>query len=144
MNTCHMNKIFKNPFFVFIAIISLSVIGVSYKKNDKVNAVTKPQIKGLSKTEGIIGSSVTILGVNLKNVDRIRFGAKDAANFNASANTDSSITVTVPANVIPGNLLLTVYITGVASDQTNFKVVEPPKPPLITSASPVTGSPGTK
>jgi IPT/TIG domain len=137
-----MIKFLKNP--LLVAILILSVFAVSCNKNDKPTPVTPPKIKSLSKLEGLIGSSVTIMGTNLKNVDRVRFGAKDAAAFNASNNSDTAITVQVPAGVSYGNLLLQVYITGVGSDQANFKVIEPPRPPTITgAAAPATGYPGT-
>jgi hypothetical protein len=136
-----MIKLLKNP--LLVAILILSVCAVSCNKEDKVKAVTPPDIKTLSNLEGLIGSSVTILGSNLKSVDRIRFGAKDAAGFNASNNTDTAITVQVPAGVSYGNLLLQVYISGVGSDQANFKVIEPPRPPTVTGAAPATGFPGT-
>lgn len=136
-----MIKLLKNP--LLLAILILSVLAVSCNKNDDVDAVTPPKIKGLSKLEGLIGTPVTIIGNNLKNVDRVRFGAKEAANFNVANNTDTAITVQVPAGVSYGNLLLQVYISGIGSDQITFKVNEPPKPPTIAGVSPATGFPGT-
>jgi hypothetical protein len=135
-----MTKLLKNP---LLAILILSVLAIRCNKNDEVDAVTPPEIKALSNLEGLIGSTVTIMGNNLKSVDRVRFGAIDVPDFNAANNTDTAVSVQVPAGVSYGNLLLQVYISGIGSAQIDFKVIEPPKPPTITDASPAMGFPGT-
>ena len=62
--------------------------------------VTAPTVSSLSVTSGpsIGGTSVTITGLNFKNVDAILFGSVLTTNFTVSSST--SIIVTSPQNVI--------------------------------------------
>lgn len=129
---------------LLLASLALWFAGLGCKKEDKQTPVVPPKIKNLSTTQGLIGSDVTIMGSNLKSVDKVKLGAEDAAGFDPAANTDSAITVKVPASVKYGDLLITVYHSGVGSDQINFTVVEAPKPPEATGITPANGFPGTE
>jgi hypothetical protein len=127
-----------NKILVILPVAALLFSGCK-KDKDNYTVQTKPVITELSPAQGVIGSSVTIKGQNLKNVNRVRFGKEDAAAFNRSANTDTSITVQVPAGVFPGDLLVQVYVENGGSTETSFKVYPQPS---ITLSSPTTGFPG--
>src|SRR5689334_14258305 len=81
----------------------------SCKKEATYESQKLPEITSVSPVAAVIGTQITIKGKNLKDVTKVRFGTKDAAGFNASANTDSSVIATVPAGLDPGSLYVQVY-----------------------------------
>jgi len=138
-----MYKIFKNFFLLAAAVIATVLLQYGCKKKDVYPAQTLPAISSVTPAKGIIGSTVVIKGVNLKNVTDVKFGAKDAANFVASANTDTSITVNVPDSLAPGDLYVQVYFdNGKGYNAAAFTVLKTPPVPHITSVAPATGFPG--
>ncbi len=100
---------------------------------------TAPSITSLNPTSGVVGTSVTVAGVN--------FGASQGAStvtFNGTTATPTSwsatsITVPVPTGATTGNVVVTV--AGMASNGVNFTVTLPP--PSITSLTPASGAVGT-
>ena len=102
------------------------------------NAVTfsvKPVVGGLSRVSGPEGATVVITGTG--------FGASQGTSsvtFNGAGTTptswsDTSITVTVPANAATGDVVVTV--DGTVSDGVSFTVT-----PAIGSLSPIAGPEG--
>lgn len=130
-------KQFINKILLLLPVMVIVFSGC--KKDEKYTIQTKPVITALSPAQGVVGSTVVIKGSNLKNVNRVRFGKEDAAGFNRANNTDSSVSVQVPAGVFPGDLLLQIYIENGGSTETMFKVYPQP---AISLASPATGFPG--
>jgi hypothetical protein len=94
-----------------------------------------PSVTGLNPTSGVVGTSVTISGVN--------FGATQGSStvtFNgivatATSWSATSITATVPAGATSGNVLVTVG--GTVSNGVTFTVTVPV--PNITSLNPTSG-----
>src|SRR5688572_25879509 len=130
-------KQFVNRILLLLPVMVIVFSGC--KKDDKYTIQTKPVITELSPAQGVVGSTVVIRGTNLKNVNRVRFGKEDAAGFNRANNTDTSVSVQVPAGVFPGDLLLQVYVENGGSTETMFKVYPQPG---ISLASPSAGFPG--
>ena len=118
--------------------VAVSVAGVS--SNGVIFTVTStgPSISILSLTSGPVGAGITITGTG--------FGATQGAStvtFNLTAATatawsDTSITVNVPAGATTGNVVVTVG--GIASNGSPFTVTPPP---VITSLNPTLGPIGT-
>jgi hypothetical protein len=75
----------------------------------------KPQITGFSPTSGPVGTSVVITGVSLAQTSKITFSNVIATNF--TVNSDTQVTVTVPAGAATTKIGITttgapVYTTG--------------------------------
>lgn len=138
-----MRKKFKSLLFFSIVIGGLIVLQFGCKKKDVFPSQQLPQISLLSPASAIAGTQVTIKGSNLKGVSDVRFGTAEAANFNAGANTDTAISVTVPDSLPLGPLYLQVYLPdgkGYAAHQ--FTVLLTPPVPKIDSVSPTKALPG--
>jgi uncharacterized repeat protein (TIGR03803 family) len=67
--------------------------------------LVKPQIVGFSPASSLVGATVVIDGVSLKQTSNITFNSVAAANF--TVNSDSQITVTVPAGAQSGKIGVT-------------------------------------
>src|SRR5450755_3818901 len=91
-----MSKQLKNLLYISIPILLLIVTEWSCKKKDVFPSQQLPQIISLSPASAKAGTQVTIKGSDLKGVSDVRFGTSEAINFNAGANTDTAISVTVP------------------------------------------------
>lgn len=138
-----MSNTLKRLFCICFSIFLLVFTQWSCKKKDVFPAQQLPRINSLSPASAKAGTVVTIKGANLKNVSAVRFGTKDASNFNAATNTDTSINVTVPDSLPLGPLFLQVYLPegkGYASYE--FTVLLTPPVPKIDSVSPTTALPG--
>jgi hypothetical protein len=121
----------------------LIVTDWSCKKKDVFPSQRLPQIISLSPASAKAGTQITLKGSNLKGVSDVRFGTAEAINFDASANTDTAISVTVPDSLPLGPMYLQVYLPdgkGYASHQ--FTVLLTPPVPKIDSVSPTTALPG--
>jgi hypothetical protein len=88
-----------------------------------------PKITGLTPDDGLVDSTVTIIGTNLTGVTAVRFGAA-LANF--SAGNDSALTATVPAAAVTGTVSVTTP-GGTATSPAPFVVI---RAPTITSFTP--------
>ncbi len=77
--------------------------------------VTQPNITSVSSDNGSLsgGNTLTIEGENLTWVNSVSFGGTAAASF--TVNSDTSITVTVPAGTEPGPVDITVSSYGFES-----------------------------
>jgi len=138
-----MSKQLKNLLYISIPIFSLIMMEWSCKKKDVFPSQQLPQIISLSPASAKAGTQVTIKGSNLKGVSDVRFGTVGAINFNAGANTDTAISVTVPDSLPLGPMYLQVYLPdgkGYASHQ--FTVLLTPPVPKIDSVSPTKALPG--
>ena len=137
-----MNKLFK--FFMFLSIPLLSLMAVSCGDDDVDDVpepVLVPSITGVSPTEGLPGTVITITGTNLEEVDAVQFGDIDAEGFNSANNTATTITVTVPAAAVPGAQVITVTSPD-GSDTFDFTVLEEEEPAAeltIVSFDPLEG-----
>ena len=142
----HMYKIASRLLLPCLAVSLLLVLHNSCKKEAIYEAQTLPSIKNVLPVAGIVGTQVTIKGTNLKEVAKVRFGTVDASGFNAGTNTDSSVTVTVPAGLQPGEFDLQVsYAAGKTGySAVKFTVLETPRPPTITGVNPGKAFPGVE
>lgn len=120
--------------------VLLLVIQSSCKKEDKYEAQTLPKVNSIFPISAIIGTEVTLKGVNLKDVTKVRFGTVEAPGF---ITTDSSVVVDVPAGLSPGDLNVQVYYTGTGYSSVPFTVLETPRPPAISTIDPAKAFPGT-
>ena len=94
-----------------------------------------PQITSFAPASGIVGATVTITGVSLKQASSVTIGGK-AATF--TVNSDTQLTATVPAGALTGQKIGIGTAGGSASSATNFTVV-----PSIASFTPTSGKVGT-
>lgn len=140
----YMYKI-ANKFLLFCLPIFLLVIHNSCKKEIKYESQVLPQVNSVFPIAGVIGTEIEVKGQNLKDVTKVRFGTVDADNFNAGANTDSTVTATVPAGLPPGELYVQVYYAdGTGYSSIAFTVLETPRPPSISTIDPAKAFPGTE
>jgi hypothetical protein len=95
---------------------------------------TPPSITSLSPTSGVVGTSVTITGVNFgaaQGTSTVKFNGIAATPTSWSA---TSIVAPVPAGATTGNVVVTVG--GVASNGVNFTVQTDTTPPVVTITAP--------
>ena len=65
----------------------------------------KPQVTSFSPTSGPVGTSVTLTGMSLSQTSKITFNSAVATNF--TVNSDSQVTVTVPAGATTAKIGIT-------------------------------------
>lgn len=94
-----------------------------------------PQITSFSPASGVVGTTVTITGVSLKQASGLTIGGK-AATFTVTS--DTQLVATVPAGALTGQKIGVTTSGGTANSTTNFTVV-----PSITSFTPTSGAVGT-
>lgn len=98
----------------------LSVLILSCKEDEEISYwELKPEIEEVSVSEGIIGSEVTLTGVNLEEVNKVVFGSVEADDFTVS---ETNIIATVPDGVFKGELNIAVYSPN-GSDRIPFIVL---------------------
>lgn len=115
-------------------------------------AELKPAISGVSPAESTAGTVVTISGTNLKNISSVKFGSIDAEGFDATANTATTVTATVPAGAATGEQGITLSgpngraaVTFTVLEATPEPKPEPqPATPVITGVTPAEGPAGTE
>ena len=90
-----------------------------------------PQIKSFSPAGGIVGASVVITGVSLKQATQVTIGGKTAS---FKVNSDTQVTATVPAGAKNGAKITITTPGGIAASTASFTVV-----PSIASFSPTSG-----
>jgi uncharacterized repeat protein (TIGR03803 family) len=90
-----------------------------------------PQIKSFSPAGGIVGASVVITGVSLKQATQVTIGGKTAS---FKVNSDTQVTATVPAGAKNGAQITITTPGGIATSTASFTVV-----PSIASFSPTSG-----
>ncbi|HEY1660428.1 MAG TPA: choice-of-anchor tandem repeat GloVer-containing protein [Candidatus Sulfotelmatobacter sp.] len=78
-----------------------------------------PMIKAFSPASGAVGTSVTFTGTGLTQTTKITFGGTNAFGF--VVNSDTSITVSVPAGAKTGKIVV-ITKGGSAASATNFVV----------------------
>lgn len=136
-----MQKHFKNLLYINSVLLLLAIAGC--KKKDVFPSEQLPKITSLSPTSAKAGTLITIKGNNLKAVTDVKFGTKEAAGFNQSANTDTAINVNVPDSMPLGKTYVQVYYAdGKGYATFPFTVLETPPVPKIDSVSPTKALPG--
>ncbi|MDA8065497.1 MAG: IPT/TIG domain-containing protein, partial [Thermaerobacter sp.] len=102
-------------------------------------AGTAPNISGLSPDQGLPGAAVQIQGTNLgTTAGSVYFGNVAAP---VTSWTSGQVNTTVPPDVLPGTVAVSVYdAQGVQSNYLNFTVEAAPR---ITGITPAAGPPGT-
>lgn len=95
-----------------------------------------PRITSLSPDDGLVGSTVTIVGTSFTNASAVRFGAVAATPFNVL--DDHTITTSVPAAAITAPVTITTP-GGTTTSPAPFVVI---KAPTISSFSPTVGPEG--
>lgn len=134
-----MYKLLKNIFLPAIVFIALSALQPGCKKKDVYPGQVLPKITSVAPGGGVPGVSVTVKGENFKKVTAVKFGTADAAGFDPSSVTDTSLTVTVP-DMDSGKVFVQVYYAdGAGYNAAPFNVL---LKPVITNVQPVTGYPG--
>jgi hypothetical protein len=124
-------------------MLALLLLQWGCKKKEVYPSKQFPAILSLSPASATMGTSIIIKGNNLKNVTDVKFGSREAANFNASSNTDTAIKVTVPDSLALGTVPVQVYYSnGGGYASVNFTVLQIPPVPKIDSVSPVNAYPG--
>jgi RHS repeat-associated protein len=129
-----------------VAVTPSSAIIVADTGNQVLRQILVPPIvDSLSPAEGILGSTMTIIGerfdgASLAN-NTVNFtgagGTQVAATVTAA--TQTQITVTVPTAAVTGPVSVTTA-GGTGTSATNFEIA---LPPVITGFSPASGSVGT-
>src|SRR5437016_1513578 len=116
--------------------VVVTVGGVASNGGSFTVKVPSPNITSLNPTSGVLGTSVTITGVN--------FGATQGTStvkFNGTAATPTSWSATsiiAPAGATTGNVVVTVG--GVASNGASFTVQPDTTPPVVTVTAPANGA----
>jgi len=87
-------------------------------KSNKIFRVT-PQITSFTPTSGLVGASVTITGVSLKQTTKVTFGGVKAASF--TVDSDTRVTATVPSDAVTGSIAITTA-GGTATSSGTFTV----------------------
>jgi hypothetical protein len=135
----------KSLIYLSIPVFAFILLQLGCKKKDVFPSQQLPEIQSLSVASAIAGTPITIKGINLKSVNEVKFGNKDAVNFSAAANTDSAIHVSVPDSLPLGNLYVQVYLAdGKGYSAFPFTVLLTPPVPKIDSVSPATAFPGNQ
>lgn len=128
--------------FLWIPLLVAAVFSCS---DDEV--VVKPTITAVSPDKTLPGTIVTITGTNLKNISSVKFGTVEAEGFDASANTATTVTATVPAGAVAGEQEIFLASPGGTATIT-FTVLEAGEPepvaPTITGISPLKGPAGSE
>jgi hypothetical protein len=133
----------KSLIYLSISAFAFLLLQWSCKKKDVFPSQQLPEINSVSPASAKARTLITIKGANLKNVTDVKFGNKEAAGFNASANTDTAVNVTVPDSLPLGNLYIQVYLAdGKGYSAFPFTVLLTPPVPKIDSVSPSTAFPG--
>ena len=105
-------------------------------------AAVQPTITNLSPSTGTVGTTITITGTNLANVETVGFysepGNEGGTTF--TVNSPTQITVVVPPSAQTGPLTVTTP-GGTASNQFTFTTAT--GAPTITGFSPASGTPTT-
>lgn len=124
-------------------MFALTTLQWGCKKKDVFPSQTLPEITSLSPSSAMGGTLIIIKGNHLKDVNSVKFGASDAAGFDQSANSDTSIRVTVPDSLPLGPTYVQVYLPdGKGYAAHSFTVLLTPPVPKIDSVSPTTAFPG--
>lgn len=118
-----------NLFFFGLALITI----VACQKE-----VGQPAIESITPAFGPAESLITIEGVNLANIEEVRF-SEQVINFNTAYNADNALLLRVPTNIPLGEHLVTIT-TGGGVVTTNFRVTL--DPPEIFNFSPESAAPG--
>jgi hypothetical protein len=138
-----MNKILKSLLLVGFPIVAATVFLAACKKEITYPGQQLPAISGVFPSSATANTQVVVKGVNLKNVSKVQFGTRVAANFNPALNTDSSVTVSVPDSMALGETFIQVYLdNGAGYSAYKFTVLLTPPVPKINSVTPATGLPG--
>ncbi len=96
-----------------------------------------PTISSFAPATGPAGTTVVITGTNLTGATSVAFGGTQAGSF--TVNNPTTITATVPANVVSGPISV-ITPNGIASSTTPFQASPPP---TIASFTPTRGRVGT-
>jgi hypothetical protein len=97
--------------------------------------VPAPSISTLNPASGLVGSSVTITGVNFgatQGTSTVKFNGTTATSSSWSA---TSLIASVPSGASTGNVVITVG--GAASNGQSFTVVADTTPPVVNITTPV-------
>ncbi len=97
-----------------------------------------PSISSFSPVSGVVGSEVTMTGVNFSIATDVSFNGISASSF--TVDSDTKIRASVPSGATTGKLSVTnVHGTGLSG--TDFTVLNPP---LVSSFTPASGPVGTE
>ena len=126
--------------FLWIPLLAAAIFSCS---DDEV--IVKPTITAASPNQAMPGTKVTITGTNLKNISSVKFGTVEAEGFDASANTATTVTATVPAGAVTGEQEIFLASPG-GTATIAFTVLGAGEPvaPTLTGISPVEGPAGSQ
>jgi hypothetical protein len=118
---------------VVVTVGGVASNGVSY-----TITVPGPSITSLNPASGMVGTPVTIAGINFgstQGTSTVKFNGTTATPTSWST---ASIVVPVPAGATTGNVVITVG--GVASNGVGFTVVADTTAPVVTITAPANGA----
>ncbi|HEY6971188.1 MAG TPA: IPT/TIG domain-containing protein [Candidatus Angelobacter sp.] len=101
--------------------------------------IPPPAISSLVPNSGVVGSSVTINGLNLGPSQGNGFVKFNGTTATVSSWSSTQIVVTVPAGATTGNVVVTTA-GGVSSNPVAFTVIPPPSITSLTPSSGIIGS----
>jgi uncharacterized repeat protein (TIGR03803 family) len=113
--------------------VTVTTLGGSLKSSTKFDVI--PQISSLAPTDGLVGTSVTLMGASLTQTTAVTFGGVKATSF--SVISDTEVTVIVPTGAKTGKIAITTS-GGSATSADSFSVT-----PHIASFTPSSGAAGT-
>ncbi len=98
-----------------------------------------PRVDGVSPSSGLVGTVVTLTGVNFSGTTKVELGGQSIAGFTVTGT--NKLTLTVPAGAVSGVFRVT-NPAGVATSSAAFTVTLPT--PSITGFTPTGGPVGTQ
>ncbi len=98
---------------------------------------SEPEITSIEPAKASVGMNVTLEGKNLNTASSVLFGAKTISTF--ISKSDTEVKLTVPEELSPGALDVTITTEGGTSQKATFTVVGAP---TITSLTPAIGPVG--
>lgn len=116
--------------------ISITTPGGTSSSSTSFIIVGAPMISSFAPASGPVGATVVILGSALAGATSVTLNGTAAT---IAANTDTSITVTIPEGATSGTIAVTTA-GGTAVSSSAFTVIPAP---TITAVSPLLGTPGT-
>ncbi len=115
--------------FTFFTALAPALADVLRDKVDG-QVASPPIVSGFFPGSGAVGSSVTITGSSFSSASAVTFSGVDAA---FQVDSDTQITATVPTNVVPGPISVTI-LTGTDISPTDFTVTGS-NPDLVATVS---------
>lgn len=116
--------------------VTITTVGGTSTSKDNFTFIGTPSISAINPTAGIIGSTVSITGNNLSNVNSVTYTDNKVATFSVVSNNELS--TQVPVGTVTGPI--TIKSLGGDVKSNTFTVTSSFLPPTINSFTPSSGS----